>query len=347
MKCKIIFLKPRGGFKTKLYSDTLWSTLCWGIRLLHGNDALEKFINQYESLEASKEVFFISSAFPYKVIDEKRVCYFPSPLKPIDESLDETGNFVEDKHSYRKRKTQKKAAKELQSYGNYLVTIGAKQDSNELKATFICAPKLEGEAITHNTINRTTGSTLTVLSDTGEQAGQLFHVEELQVVDKKGLDEGNVSETGLFFLAHGNTSYLEGVLRFLGHIGIGGDRSIGKGRFDISIHDFELPEPDKPNVVTNLSLYRPTTQEVGWMKQKTHRFFVNYDTIYRKGKGGFLRQKPFEKQGLILFKEGATFPINSDFGENPIVWGTNTMVGQADTHSIWQYGYGFMVKMKI
>lgn len=73
------------------------------------------------------------------------------------------------------------------------------------------------------------------------------------------------SSTRLFFLAEIEKEYetqFETVLRFLGDEGIGGDKTLGMGRFEVqAIEDYELPKVQNPNAYMCLGLYNPTTDE--------------------------------------------------------------------------------------
>ena len=76
---KIVYLYPQSGFKTELRSDTLWGLICWAIRNLYGNDALENFIQSYNT---GKPEFVISSTFPFMQENKEITEFFPRPFLP-------------------------------------------------------------------------------------------------------------------------------------------------------------------------------------------------------------------------------------------------------------------------
>jgi CRISPR-associated protein Csm4 len=98
---KIIYLKPLGGYKTELRSDTLWGLLCWGIRHLYGEKRLESFLSSYT--EGSPE-WIISSTFPYKQDGNRRIPFFPKPFLPDTNQV----SGVSEKERLRLRKQVKK-----------------------------------------------------------------------------------------------------------------------------------------------------------------------------------------------------------------------------------------------
>ncbi|MBC7196763.1 MAG: hypothetical protein H5U39_05870, partial [Deferribacterales bacterium] len=73
---KIVYLYPKSTFRTDLRSDTLWGILCWAIRLVYGNEELERIIKSY--IERKPE-FIISSTFPFIIKDDKKWHYLPKP----------------------------------------------------------------------------------------------------------------------------------------------------------------------------------------------------------------------------------------------------------------------------
>ena len=85
---KIVWLIPQSGYVTDLRSVTLWGTICWGIRYLWGEPALEGFIKRSQD---GRPDFVISSAFPFKQQGKTRTPFFPNPLllAPDVDSADE------------------------------------------------------------------------------------------------------------------------------------------------------------------------------------------------------------------------------------------------------------------
>ena len=316
MQTKIIYLKPRTTFRTVLRSDTLWGTLCWAIRNIYGETSLLDFI--------TKTPFVISSTFPYLENGENKTRFFPYPKvykKPM--VIDPELSFTEKLKKAAKRKRQKKASLWLTEvdFQKFIKGEGFEKSADEI------LPKQQSIVVTRNRIDRLKGGSLKI----GE-TGQLFHIDEIY------LEQMNA---GLFFLAKGeDLTLLEGALRYLNHIGIGGDRSTGKGHFEISEpEDYpNIEEPKDAEYMTNLSLYYPDDKELVNFQSKD----FTYQLEDRQGRLGFLSFKNVEKSALLFFSEGAVLPYlkQNTWGQNPIV---DTKM-KLD-HSVYHYGHGFMIKM--
>jgi CRISPR-associated protein Csm4 len=331
---KIIYLEPKSTFRTDLRSDTLWGMICWAIRNIYGNSDLENFMQSHIN---NKPEFIISSPFPYTTIENKRTIFFPRPIIPekyLDKSIINRKEKIE-------KAQQRKDIKKIQflDYNNYINIISGVKRLSEVLNNIVNrndvskSPVLKSESITHNTVDRLKGGSL-ILKD----GGQLFHVDEFYFDIK--VDENE--KAGLFFLVKGNTDKLEGALRYLEHIGIGGDRNIGKGYFEIKIEDFDFEEPEEYNAVTNLSLYYPTKEELATFEGNE---LFNYQLEERQGYMSFLKHKNFDKPATMMFKEGSVFPVidNDVYGINPIVKNKS----ESQPYNVYQYGIGFMIKMKI
>lgn len=382
MDCKIVFLKPLSGFRTELRSDTLFNVLCWAIRQTHGNDILNQLLRQYapthsdpspkdtksaaESKEdISKAPFYISSTFPYKEIfypdvQQKltsiRVPYFPKPLSSIKPKAQEAERQLDAEKRLKQYRLQKELKKE--TYVSKYVfeqSLGVSNQANPSGPVYSNTPKVQSSLITHNRISRLTGSTLDL-----EAGGQLFHSPDHKIkippLDKeqkafKLPDEAQSTarvvseEGGLFFLVRGNFEILEAPLRLLRHLGVGGDRNIGKGTFDISWEDFQLAEPSqRANAVCNLSLYFPDSAHIDLI-QNSSSPAIRYELTHRSGiRGGFMQR--YQRKPIVdMIQEGAVLPIlpNTDH------YGSNVYLGNdhRENHKLWQYGYGFMVNMYV
>ena len=326
---KIVYLKPRSGFKTLLASDTLFNMLCWGVHLMEGQAALEMLLAQFKE---GQPPFRISSAFPYQTVQGERVPYFPMPMRFLDSSDNKGSNFYERRIYQRFLKTSKE--QRLLPKAVFEVQINGKGDTHQKGESYAKAPKVQTEAITHNSIDRLTGSTLD-----SPQGGKLYHVEE-------NFLQGDAEEIGLYFLmCSADASILnrlEAVLRLMAHLGMGGNRSIGSGRFEVDIQDFQLQEPDQANAITNLSLYHPTTQELAAYENCNNERLLLYKIEERQGYAGFLTADNQAKKAYRFFKEASVFPFDAQFQYGKIL-----EVGSTTHHPLYHYGYGYMVKIKV
>jgi CRISPR-associated protein Csm4 len=152
-----------------------------------------------------------------------------------------------------------------------------------------------------------------------------------------------LKDSGLFFMSTFDNEEMrkkfETVLRFLGDEGIGGDRHVGKGLFEVEIDEkFTLDQPENADSILNLSLYHPTADEI--KNRLLNR--SSYDIINRKGwitAPGF---RTLRRQSLNMFLEGSIFSkLNKDdYGDIP-------MVAKKTEHlidfNVYRYGKGFFV----
>lgn len=325
MQTKIVYLEPRGSYKSAMRSDTIWSALCWSIRMIHGNEALEKLIHAYESPTGYESLFYVSSAMPYTWQYGERIPFLPKPFLRVavnDKNIEEYSSF---KKLMRRRKQEDK--QEWLTKASFEYHYGGGNAKPNLPPA---VPQLVNMPITHNTIDRLKGGTLKI-----KDKGQLFHTQERFVVSK---EKGE--KAGIYFLIKGKMDLLEGPLRFLEHYGIGGDRSTGKGSFDIIVDDFNLQEAEDSNYLMTLSLYAPKTEELTHFEAHSDQVYVK--TLSRQG-WKTLQAKGAQKDPVLYFQEGSVYPpVNGEdipLGENPIV-------GQHDSgYSIRQYGHAFSIKI--
>lgn len=329
MKCTIVYLEPRSSYKPALRSDTLWAALCWAIRMVHGEQRLNGLIRAYEGKESSETPFYLSSAFPYQWLGGKRVPFLPRPFAPERMELPGPGAPFE-KVKAQMREWKAVGKRVFMDIGFFQYAYGGKA----APAKAFREPSVDVRPMAHNTISRLTGSTLSI-----KQRGQLYHTDERFV--QPG-EQGR--KAGLYFLVSGDIPpLLEGALRFLEHYGIGGDRSIGKGAFSIDWEEFRLEEPADANAMMALSLYLPTQTERASF-QGVSSPLLHYKLEARKGWKS-MQAKGASKDPVLFFAERSVLPIPQ---EEKAAYGQNIHVGKHDAgHDIYQYGYGFMTKIKI
>ena len=324
---KIAYLTPKSSFRENLRSDTLWGLLCWGIKTVFSEEDLTNFLSEYNNGNGLK----ISSTFRFFDIEKKRIHFFPKPiLKPIDlneyfdnEKITEKADKAEVirlMKLYKKIKFIEKENFEKFLSGEFNESSFFK--SEKWKDTL---PSFKREDVLHNQINRLTNTT---------EKGALYTTTEF------------FSENGvLFFLFDGNESQIKlisGVLNFFSHIGFGGDSSIGKNHFDISIEDFSFKNIQDPNAFVSLSLFSPKPNEITEFKRSKSKFW--YELEARKGKfgGQFIKAKNFWKDSVLYFKEGSVFPhLNS------VNYGRNIKVMKGNEFDVYQYGFAFNLPIKI
>lgn len=307
----IVYLYPKATFRTRLRSDTLWGLMCWGISLLYGEkgeNGLETFI---EACQNGHPRFILSSAFPFQEKKEEKKLFFPRPFLPI-ERLEDDGK----RKDLKKIKYLDKASVDMLVKGK--LNEASLRDHlldkmDDFKETII-----DSTSVTHNTIDRQKGGG-TYKDLTSNRAGQLYHTEDSYVsinLEQQELElirqgEKEIPKAGLFFLVKGDLDYLKPVLRLFEHIGLGGDRSIGKGFFEFEWEEFQLPETSKINGELLLSLAAPMQEELEIL-DKTESPLLNYKITRRQGKVGMLLYfEGVEKKPVLMFEEGSVFPVEN------------------------------------
>lgn len=364
---KIVYLIPLGGYSTELRSDTLWGMLCWGIRHLWGSETLVQFIRN--AAEGRPE-FVISSTFPYKQHGTERIPFFPNPHVIASEtSFQDTEIALE---SYRLRKKIKNVEwLSLEDFsdlilGNftgemllervraeYHLEIKAREEEIDFfpsgQTVRRTPPKLEENSLTHNTIDRLRGGTLSIPDpdepDNAEKrSGQLFHSEELFWRDVHNESDSATPNTGLFFLVDGDIDKIIPILRLLRHHGYGADRTTGKGFFDFHIEDFKFigQDAEDSNAIINLSLFRPTQAELAELEATNS--CLQYLLERREGYVGGYKER-HRKKPRLYFKEGSIFKKPTEFSGR-YLGGIQRQELESLPHEIWDNGFGFMVNLK-
>jgi len=367
-----VFLSPKAKINIFPGSDTLFGAICWGIRWIYGEDKLESLLNDFFN---HKRRFLISSVFPVLVRDNMRVYFFPMPKLPglTLEEVKELAKVYEDKfgrdykYSLVKLKEELKMFEEAEmlSEGLFEKIVRGEKSFKDLFEDYykgkqimdyeshtFCPANLGGEVkiigkwlmnnkefcdifrekrpptvisfkvSQRNKIDRFTNST--------SGAGQIFYSDEIFL--KSSLIK-------LYFLIQTeDISYFLPIFRWLSDTGIGGDRTSGKGQFQLSDEpeEIELWAVDKPNYFVALSRYLPQKDEIDLSKEK-----INYDIIsYRsKVETSVFRSADIWKNRIMYFKEGSIFPIN----RKKEFYGQLAKVKQIGKKVIYQNGLAFPV----
>lgn len=335
---KVVRIYPKTNFHTYLNSDTLWGNIVYSYRMLNGVDKTTELLKKYLANEIP---FKVSSIFPFEVKNNGKceiIYYFPKPITGVSISNDKAPEYMTFSVSIRNAKdpeemTYMKEFKKIRYIDKTLFEayIKGNINDNELLERFLVWQKEENKVesernkdlieknkfnykknltpsfFLHNSIDRMSGSTLQK-----DGRGQLYWEEEFNVIGNKLPSKENVVE-GIYFLVDGKeVSLIEGPLRLLSHIGIGGNKSIGKGSFDFVIEDFGFSSTtehnsNKYNSFVSLSLFQPRKEEIEILKSSS----MYYDLTIRIGKVGKDFNLEFnEKNPIICFTEGSSFCVN-------------------------------------
>jgi CRISPR type III-A-associated RAMP protein Csm4 len=271
----------------------------------------------------------LSSAFPYFVNKDETHRFYPLPFLPLP-SYKNVLNEIQSKTIEQKIKdfSQRKQKKDIAfiDENTFFDLVHGKIHWNSFTAK--PSPKLSQHLLTHNTIHRLSGTSLMI-----DGTGQLFMEDEYYV----SVPVNNYTEAGLFFLAYDNSGgLLERALRLLSVIGVGGNRSVGKGNFRFRHENFQIKNPEKTNALVNLSLYVPTPDELEFFKGNLPLF--NYQLSLRGGYYAFPKNHSPVKPPRFFFKEGSFFPFM-----NKKIFGQNLIDQSFAETSLHRYGFGFML----
>lgn len=305
---KVVRIYPRTNFHTYLNSDTLWGNLVYAYRMLNDVKKTSELLKEYFSTVIP---FKVSSIFPFEIKknNDKEVTYYlPKPFSGVNirEAKDpEEMTFMKD---FKKiRYVDKKTFEEFLNSGaddnilfeRFLSWKMYSKESNKFNYKETLSPSFN----LHNSIDRMSGSTLQA-----DGRGQLYWEEEFNSFGNQIVKTDEV-QAGIYFLVDGEkTSLIEAPLRLLSDIGIGGNKSIGKGSFDFDIEDFSINQPNNHNSFVSLSLFQPNKNEIDLLNDNNVNLF--YDITTRFGKvGRDFNLKYQEKNPVICFTEGSSFFI--------------------------------------
>ena len=157
-------------------------------------------------------------------------------------------------------------------------------------------------------------------------------------------------EAGLYFLVLGNdTSKLDEALRILEIEGIGTDRYVGYGFFEVITKDckgvpleLEIETPEKADHQVALSMFVPESEKQ--LKRLMDSERVAYDFTRR---GGWITTYPYitlRKNVVYAFLPGSVFRRTEDYDViGRMVDLTPTIEGKRIDHTIWRNGKSIML----
>jgi CRISPR-associated protein Csm4 len=266
-----------------LRSDTLFSAICSAANKFYGNSVVENFL-QANAIK-------ISSAFPFY----KYEFFFPKPLNFYPNEIEEYELIKE----FKKIKFISKDYIETLLRGNAI-------DKSLLNKNFILNSCWRNKLNTDEDLIFKTNENPHIVLDRVTNQTQIFYKREVYFN----------KNAGLFFLADIHNDLLtkfETVLRFLGDEGIGADRTIGKGLFEVEVIDnFSIAAAEKFDSFYALSLYSPTEEE--FYKIEPEKSF--YDFEMRKG---WVSNNTLRRKSLRMFTEGSVLKFKEEIRPNGVI----------------------------
>lgn len=293
-------------------SDAISAALA-SVRAMQGkNDDIQGFLDS----------FVVSSAFPY--IND---CLFlPKPQGKIPIKV-----HGKEEHEYRKKLKKIK-----------FIECSLWQELLSGKTLEVCSTQLQGDY-------------LFPLNETDFAKPMQSQVNQRVFVPR---DNSNTQpfffdwtyfreNAGLFFLVKAEDDIIEelkSLLEMLGETGIGTDKNVGGGKFEVEKSNIRVDIPEKPNASLLLSTYIPTEEELPKLQLPDSK----YELIRRDGYLAGSSETDFRhlrKKAVYMFSVGSVFKTTDDI-QGKIVdlkpdWNDPRM------HPIYRSGKPFVVPVNL
>ena len=322
-------------------SDTLFGAICNAWAAIYGRENLETLLNSFpkDNAEENAPPFILSSAFPRLKELNNEYFFFPKPFSPPPEAQfpGETEEDIAEKVAETMKDTEYLEKHlfenwiggthliEGKSWNELMLRVSSQEDgvfSRISKDHFFARVRLD--RIAHHS--------------------QLYFFKSIKFSQQR--EQGITYGGGLFFLASCSDDMkqkLHGALKMLGDSGIGGERSLGYGRFSVNIDyipDGFLREPEDSNAFIILSLHHPTERDLQELAGANDRNF--YDLAQR---GGWI-DSPFIKSAqrklrCRMLREGSVL------GFKPTGKLANVTPAGNSQHAIYRYGIPFTLKVRV
>jgi len=282
-----ITIKPISSYCSPLQSDTLFGAFCWSYLYEYGESALQKLINNYKN--GVPDIIF-SNAFPSNRL--------PMPVG-LNESMEETTLLETKQERYKKYitdKSQKQTA--TISLDRFNDMINGNRRAEELDNGCTLEPREEPWLEWRNMVSRETDAVENI-----DGASSLFEVEQFFTEDL----------FDIYLYATFTPVILKDVLTKMFSYGIGAQRSVGKGGFQLEgeVEPFcGFRYPLEPNGFVALSNFVPQRDDP---TEGNYRAFVKYPKVSYTEKS---EDSPFKKP-IIFLQAGSVFrvqPVKKFYG---------------------------------
>lgn len=274
----------------------------------------------------------ISSLFPYSSDDSgNTVFFFPKPLIQLQSLLKE--DYEDIKKLKRVEWLDKKYFEEILK-GK--LTSGISPET--VQGSYLCGGKIGKEFIHSQVVPR-----VAVPRSGAENNGEtnIFYIERTYFKE----------DSGLYFLADGDTESLDKLLSVLQYEGIGTDRNVGFGHFSFEkIEDFQLRIPEQSDYCVSLSLFNSDNKEL--IQKFTSGENTAWEIIRRGGWMASQGNLGIRKKSVYMFSEGSIFSQpTKGLGRDGKV-DIDLKPDKADgfvqpQHSVWRNGRALFLPIKI
>ncbi|WP_455629521.1 type III-A CRISPR-associated RAMP protein Csm4 [Parabacteroides sp.] len=155
------------------------------------------------------------------------------------------------------------------------------------------------------------------------------------------------SDSGLYCLLDTQESQRDDLIRLfkqLGEFGVGTDKNIGGGKFDVEIRNLSLPEIATPDSQLLLSLFIPAKEEVERLNLQDSW----YDLLQRGGYIAGSQEMDFRhlrKKSVYMFKVGSVFKTTDRLSGKVV--NLRPRWDDEQLHSVFRSGKPFVVPVKL
>jgi CRISPR-associated protein Csm4 len=319
----------------RIRSDGLFSAWVSTYARLFRKEGIEELLQLFPTQEQPQLIppFRISSTFIYREVGQDTIYYLPRPLKfPINYPDQDLAFFK----AYKKLNYLP-----LKIWQRWYQGIGfTTDDAQELENHTL--DKTGGELATAETFNYNKACTIEQLPkiaiDRNTRATNIYHTGFVQFAWEK-----DKNPAGLYFLIELSpegeklANKLQAALHLLGEEGIGGERSSGAGRFEVSW--LELPENWK-KVVNFQAGNHHTLMSLFWDSSIKDEFLdkASYEIQER---GGWVTESQLRRQMVRMFSEGSVF---SSPPQGKLV---DVKPKEFTKHSIYRSGISLSLPIKV
>jgi CRISPR-associated protein Csm4 len=305
---KAIKIKPGTNFKIVPRSDTLWGMIMCAYKKLYGEEEFQVLLMKFAD-NVVEVPFVMSSCFYYEESNSEEHFFLPKPKAgAISFEIQDVETMSYLKEFKKAKFLEKNDFEQLINSTNHETVlfqrfveskneeVNVERRNSGLQRGISSLGKRMRYSETfnmHNSIDRMSGSTLMI-----NDSGQLYWEEETAFA----------KNSGIYFLVEGDVDPILPCLRYLSHIGLGGNSSIGKGAFDFEVVDFEIRQPEKANSQVTLSLYSPIQSELKAIRNSSGCQW--YDLVIRQGFTGRDFNESVQKNSCVVFGEGSSFAVS-------------------------------------
>ncbi len=276
--------------------------------------------------------FTVSSLFPYFQRDkESQPIYFlPMPMKAQPTEISDVSMV---------KKVKKLLWVDVAFYEKILSSDGLSDAfTSNIQEVYLTNEQLpQDNNGSREFIRSEVSQRVTLDSRTGEEDALPYYVDKILFR----------YESGLYFLAEGDTDKLEKALKILSIEGIGTDRNVGFGFFDYSIDELTIELPSHANHQVSLSLLIPESKDQ--LSKLMDSEDIAYDFTRR---GGWITTFPYttlRKNAIYGFLPGSVFSLkDNDCSVIGKIVNLKPEIGDiTPDHPIWRNGKAIMLPINL